>query len=94
LDPAARLLFREEDDPLLNYLDEDGELVQPQYFVPVVPNILLNGCEGLGTFFSSFFFVLSIPSFTYVLTASCDVPQARAGARKYRRTIRYRSSRT
>lgn len=49
LDPAARLLFREEDDHLLNYLDEDGEQVQPQYFVPVLPTILLNGCEGLGT---------------------------------------------
>jgi DNA topoisomerase-2 len=48
LDPAARLLFREEDDHLLNYLDEDGEQVQPQYFVPVLPTILLNGCEGLG----------------------------------------------
>ncbi|ELR18016.1 DNA gyrase/topoisomerase IV, A subunit [Acanthamoeba castellanii str. Neff] len=47
LDPAARLLFREEDDHLLNYLDEDGEQVQPQYFVPVLPTILLNGCEGL-----------------------------------------------
>jgi len=48
LDPVARLLFREEDDHLLQYMDEDGEQVQPRYFVPVIPTILLNGSEGLG----------------------------------------------
>lgn len=49
LDPVARMLFREEDDHLLSYADEDGEKVQPHFYMPILPTILVNGCEGLGT---------------------------------------------
>jgi DNA topoisomerase-2 len=42
----------------LNYLDDDGQLVEPDYYVPILPFVLLNGISGIGTGFSC-----SIPSY-------------------------------
>ena len=43
-------IFRSEDFPLLTYINDDGDLVQPQYYVPIIPMILVNGCNcGIGT---------------------------------------------
>ena len=53
LNPIVRLLFREEDDPILNYLDDDGTPVEPEYYIPILPMILINGAEGIGTGFST-----------------------------------------
>jgi len=48
-----QLVFHPADNALLNYLDEDGELIEPDFYVPVIPNILVNGCQGIGTGFST-----------------------------------------
>lgn len=43
-------IFRSEDDPLLTPVNDDGDLVQPEHYVPIVPMILINGCTaGIGT---------------------------------------------
>lgn len=42
-------IFREEDDILLDYVEDDGEVVEPKYYVPIIPMILVNGCTGIGT---------------------------------------------
>ena len=49
----TRLIFRPEDDDILNYLDDDGILVEPEWFCPILPMILVNGAEGIGTGFST-----------------------------------------
>ena len=49
----ARLLFPEDDDHLLKYLDDDGFPIEPEYYVPVIPLLLVNGAEGVGTGWSS-----------------------------------------
>ncbi|KAJ1416213.1 DNA topoisomerase, partial [Ochromonadaceae sp. CCMP2298] len=54
LSPLARLLFPSEDDGLLDYVQEDGQRVEPRYFVPVVPTLLLNGTHGIGTGWSTY----------------------------------------
>lgn len=54
-----RLVFRKEDDPLLSYINEEGYAIEPQFFLPVIPVALLNGCSGIGTGFST-----SIPPFS------------------------------
>jgi DNA topoisomerase-2 len=36
------------------YLEDDGKKIEPAFFVPVVPMVLVNGTEGIGTGFSSF----------------------------------------
>lgn len=54
LTSAARLMFPEADDYNLKHLVEDGLSVEPVYYVPVVPNILINGSYGIGTGWSTF----------------------------------------
>jgi len=49
----TRLIFRPEDDDILNYLDDDGISVEPEWFCPILPMILVNGAEGIGTGFST-----------------------------------------
>ena len=46
-------IFRKEDSKLLNYLNDDGYLVEPEYYLPVIPMILVNGACGIGTGFST-----------------------------------------
>ncbi len=43
-------IFRSEDDPLLTPVNDDGDLVQPEHYIPIIPMILANGClAGIGT---------------------------------------------
>jgi len=54
LDLLTRFIFRQEDDNLLVHLYDDGDKVEPVYFVPIIPMILINGCTaGIGTGWSS-----------------------------------------
>ena len=48
-----RLIFRPEDDPILTYLNDDGSSIEPEYYVPIIPMVLVNGAEGIGTGFST-----------------------------------------
>ena len=48
-------IFRAEDNPVLEYSLDDGKQVEPKYYVPVIPFILVNGALGIGTGFSSEF---------------------------------------
>ena len=54
LSPLARLLFPEEDDSLLRYREDDGQIVEPEYFVPIIPLLAVNGSQGIGTGWSTF----------------------------------------
>ncbi len=58
LNPLTRYLFPEGDDAILNYLNDDGTLVEPEYYVPIIPFVLMNGISGIGTGFSC-----SIPAY-------------------------------
>ena len=53
LNPIIRKVYREEDDNILNYLDDDGIPIEPEYYLPIIPMILVNGAEGIGTGFST-----------------------------------------
>jgi len=53
LNKVTRYVFRKEDDPVLEYLDDDGQTVEPKFYVPIVPMILVNGGKGIGTGFST-----------------------------------------
>lgn len=46
-------IFRKEDTCLLKYIDDDGELVEPEYYLPVVPLLAINGSVGIGTGYST-----------------------------------------
>lgn len=50
LDALTRLLFRVEDDILLERVVDDGDIVEPLFYIPILPTILINGCTvGIGT---------------------------------------------
>ena len=53
LERHTRLIFREEDDPVLTYASIDGHVVEPEWYVPIIPMLLVNGCSGIGTGWSS-----------------------------------------
>ena len=53
LSTLTRLIFRQEDDSILEYLEDDGDQVEPIYYVPIIPMILVNGSKGIGTGFST-----------------------------------------
>lgn len=53
LSPLARLIFHPHDDPLLNFLDEDNQRIEPEWYIPILPMVLVNGCEGIGTGWST-----------------------------------------
>ncbi len=54
----TRTLFDKNDFPILNYLDDDGTSIEPEFYLPILPTILINGTEGIGTGYST-----SIPKF-------------------------------
>jgi len=59
LQPYFNLLFPPIDDPLLIYNKDDGANIEPTYYVPIIPLILINGCIGIGTGW-----MCSIPQFS------------------------------
>ncbi|CAE8645699.1 unnamed protein product, partial [Polarella glacialis] len=54
----TRLLFHPDDDKVLNYLDDEGQSIEPKWYIPVLPTVLINGAEGIGTGWST-----SVPNF-------------------------------
>lgn len=53
LSPITRKIFKELDDPILEYLDDDGFSIEPQFYIPIIPYVLINGVKGIGTGFST-----------------------------------------
>ena len=53
LNKITRCIYPEADDKILRYLDDDGTPVEPVYYVPIIPMILVNGTKGIGTGFST-----------------------------------------
>ena len=53
LNDITRLIFPVEDDRILQYLDDDGTQVEPIYYAPIIPMVLVNGSKGIGTGFST-----------------------------------------
>ena len=58
LSPFARKVFHMLDEPLLKHNVDDEKIIEPEMYVPVVPMVLINGADGIGTGWSS-----SIPNY-------------------------------
>ena len=54
LTKQARKIFDPRDDAVLNYLDDDGRSIEPDFYMPTIPMVLVNGTEGIGTGFSCY----------------------------------------
>ncbi|KAF2215953.1 hypothetical protein CERZMDRAFT_34549, partial [Cercospora zeae-maydis SCOH1-5] len=53
LSPFARRLFDPKDEALLRYNEDDGHTIEPELYSPIVPMILINGADGIGTGWST-----------------------------------------
>jgi len=53
LSKLTRVIFPEQDDAILEYLEDDGISVEPKYYIPILPLVLVNGCIGIGTGWST-----------------------------------------
>lgn len=58
LQPYIDSLIPRDDLDCLVYRDDDGTPVEPEWYAPTLPMLLINGCRGIGTGYSTF-----IPSF-------------------------------
>jgi len=54
LQPRIRKIIREADFPVLKYRDDDGLPVEPEWYAPVLPMLLVNGARGIGTGYSTY----------------------------------------
>jgi len=53
LNKITRTIFQATDDNILEYLNDDGQSVEPIYYAPIIPMVLVNGSKGIGTGFST-----------------------------------------
>ena len=53
LEHLTDVIFRKEDSGILDHIDDDGIIVEPVYYYPTVPLLVINGCIGIGTGFST-----------------------------------------
>jgi DNA topoisomerase-2 len=53
LNKITRIIFQATDDNILEYLNDDGKSVEPIYYAPIIPMVLVNGSKGIGTGFST-----------------------------------------
>eukprot|EP00584_Thalassiosira_punctigera_P019142 CAMPEP_0172572992 /NCGR_PEP_ID=MMETSP1067-20121228/135960_1 /TAXON_ID=265564 ORGANISM="Thalassiosira punctigera, Strain Tpunct2005C2" /NCGR_SAMPLE_ID=MMETSP1067 /ASSEMBLY_ACC=CAM_ASM_000444 /LENGTH=1500 /DNA_ID=CAMNT_0013365583 /DNA_START=62 /DNA_END=4564 /DNA_ORIENTATION=+ len=53
LEKITRTIFHPDDDALLTYLNDDGLSIEPEFYMPVIPMVLVNGSDGIGTGWSS-----------------------------------------
>jgi len=53
LNKLTRAIFPVEDDAILDYLNDDGTPVEPIFYAPILPMVLVNGSKGIGTGFST-----------------------------------------
>lgn len=53
LNSITKDIFIKDDNNIVNYLIIDGKSVEPEFYIPIIPNILLNGTEGIGTGWST-----------------------------------------
>jgi len=53
LNKITRSIFPAYDDNILTYLNDDGLIVEPVYYAPIIPMVLVNGSKGIGTGFST-----------------------------------------
>jgi len=46
-----RLMYKDFD--LLNYKEEEGESIEPEFFLPIIPTVLINGSSGIAVGFAT-----------------------------------------
>lgn len=53
LSSLARHIISPLDEPLLHHLKDDNQKIEPEYYIPIIPMVLVNGADGIGTGWST-----------------------------------------
>jgi DNA topoisomerase-2 len=53
LSDISKAIFKKEDNDILDYIEEDGKVIEPETFKPIIPMALVNGVDGIGTGWST-----------------------------------------
>ena len=53
LPSIIKSIFHSSDDPILERMEDDGEVVEPKFYLPILPMILVNGSDGMGMGYAS-----------------------------------------
>ena len=53
IENIATVIFNKSDEPILPNQVEDNEPIEPEYYAPIIPMILVNGALGIGTGFAT-----------------------------------------
>jgi len=48
----SNLIYNSQDFPLYEYLQEETKSIEPKWYLPIIPMVLVNGINGIGTGFS------------------------------------------
>lgn len=51
--PITNMIFNKLDEPIYKYNKDDGVNIEPEYYVPIIPMVLINGSQGIGTGWST-----------------------------------------
>ncbi|CEF67098.1 DNA topoisomerase 2-beta [Strongyloides ratti] len=53
LSPVTKTIFVPEDENVLRFLFEENQKIEPEWYCPIIPMVLVNGAEGIGTAWST-----------------------------------------
>lgn len=53
INPLTHIIFHPVDREIVDYLEDEGLMVEPKFYVPIVPMVLINGSAGIGTGWST-----------------------------------------
>tara|TARA_R100001163_G_C5068328_1_gene208421 strand:- start:5046 stop:9131 length:4086 start_codon:yes stop_codon:yes gene_type:complete len=54
LEDMTPYIYKSQDKLLYKYLTDDGSPIEPEWYLPIIPMVLVNGANGIGTGFSTF----------------------------------------
>ena len=77
LEPWTQLIFRPEDDPILIPTIQEGKVVEPLTYAPIIPMILVNGTDGIGTAHSTFIPKYKLGALINIILARLDMDMRR-----------------
>ena len=62
-------LFRPEDDNNLVVQEFEGDIIEPRFYVPTLPMLLINGCSGIGVGFRTTIYSRSVKNLISLIKA-------------------------
>ena len=54
LNPITNYIYKKYDNYILEYNISDNNEIEPKYYCPIIPMVLINGCRGIGTGYSTY----------------------------------------